>query len=136
MTLTYASRLVPLECAEVNQTGFRPSIESMTVAVKNDNKAPLVIPRAARRKAGFKSGQVLEIKASGGVITILPKLPSADNEYTPAQRRAIDAVLKESEAEFRERQGLGPFNSADEMITHMQAQLRKRAGARRTKRAR
>jgi bifunctional DNA-binding transcriptional regulator/antitoxin component of YhaV-PrlF toxin-antitoxin module len=108
----------------------------MTVAVKNDNKAPLVIPRAARRKAGFKSGQELEIKASGGVITILPKLPTADDECTPAGRRAIDAVLKESEAEFRERRGAGPFSSADEMIAHMKAQLRKRAGARRAKRAR
>jgi hypothetical protein len=29
------------------------------------------------RRAGFRSGQELEIKASGGVITILPKLPAA-----------------------------------------------------------
>ena len=68
----------------------------MTVAFKNDNKTPLVVPRAVRRRAGFKSGQELEIKASGGVITILPKLPTADDEYTPEQRRIIDARLKKS----------------------------------------
>src|ERR1035437_633220 len=48
----------------------------MTVAVKNNNKTPLVVPSAVRRKAGFKSGQELEFKASGGVITIVPKLPN------------------------------------------------------------
>jgi bifunctional DNA-binding transcriptional regulator/antitoxin component of YhaV-PrlF toxin-antitoxin module len=38
----------------------------MTVVVKN--KEPLVVPPAARRLAGFKSGQELEVKASGGVV--------------------------------------------------------------------
>src|SRR3954467_596385 len=66
---------------------------SMTVAVKNNNKAPLVVPPAVRRRAGFRSGQEIEFRVSGGVITILPKLPAADDEYTLAQRRAIDARL-------------------------------------------
>ncbi len=55
----------------------------MTVAVKNNNKTPLIVPLAVRRKAGFKSGQEREFKASGGVITIVPKLPTADDDYTP-----------------------------------------------------
>ena len=66
----------------------------MTVAVKNDNKTPLVVPPAVRRRARFKSGQELEFRVSGGVITIVPKLPAADDEYTPEQRRAIDAQLR------------------------------------------
>ena len=33
-----------------------------------------MVPKAARRRAGFKSGQELEVKASGGVITIVPKV--------------------------------------------------------------
>jgi hypothetical protein len=37
----------------------------MTIAVKNNNKTPLVVPSAARRKARFKSGQELEFRASG-----------------------------------------------------------------------
>jgi bifunctional DNA-binding transcriptional regulator/antitoxin component of YhaV-PrlF toxin-antitoxin module len=48
----------------------------MTVAVKDNDKTPLVVPSAVRRKPGFKSGQELEFKASGGVITIVPKLPN------------------------------------------------------------
>jgi bifunctional DNA-binding transcriptional regulator/antitoxin component of YhaV-PrlF toxin-antitoxin module len=55
----------------------------MTVAIKNNNKTPLVVPPAVRRRAGFKSGQELEIKASAGVITILPKLPATDDEFSP-----------------------------------------------------
>ena len=53
----------------------------MTVAIKNNNKAPLVVPSVVRRKAGFKSGQELEFRAAGGVITILPKLPTAGRVY-------------------------------------------------------
>lgn len=47
----------------------------MTISFKNDNKAPLVVPPAVRRRARFKSGQELEFRASGGVIAIVPKLP-------------------------------------------------------------
>ncbi len=69
-TLTRSPHLLPLECAEMNQIGFRRSIIMMTVAFKNDNKAPLLIPPAARRKAGFKSGQELEVRASSGVLSV------------------------------------------------------------------
>jgi bifunctional DNA-binding transcriptional regulator/antitoxin component of YhaV-PrlF toxin-antitoxin module len=96
----------------------------MTVAIKNDNKTPLVVPRAVRRKAGFKSGQELEIKASGGVITILPKFPNADDEYTPGQRRMIDARLKKALQEVGEGHTAGPFNTADEMIASLKHKLK------------
>ena len=49
----------------------------MTVAVKN--KPPVVVPPSALKRAGFKRGQDLEFKASGGVITIVPKTPSRDD---------------------------------------------------------
>jgi len=48
--------------------------------------------------------------ASGGVITILPKLPGAGDECSASGRRAIDAELAKAErGPFH-----GPFNSADE----------------------
>ncbi len=44
-----------------------------------------------------KAGDRLEFKVSGGIISILPKLPSADDdEYTPEQRHLIDAELAEA----------------------------------------
>jgi len=95
----------------------------MRIAVKNNNKVPLVVPPVVRRKAGFKSGQELEFRASGGVITILSKLPAADDEYTPEQRRALDARLAEGLADIESGRIYGPFNTADEMIAHIKAQL-------------
>jgi bifunctional DNA-binding transcriptional regulator/antitoxin component of YhaV-PrlF toxin-antitoxin module len=101
----------------------------MTVAIKNDNSSPLVVPPAVRRKAGFKSGQELEIKASGGVITILPKLPSAVAEYTAAQRRAIDRGIAASEKDYRKGHSYGPFGSHTDFIASLHqeaAKLRKK----------
>ncbi len=49
----------------------------MTVAVKN--KPPVVVPPSALKRAGFKRGQDLEFKASGGVITIVPRSPSGED---------------------------------------------------------
>lgn len=103
----------------------RCAASKMTIAVRNDNTTPLVVPRAVRRKAGFKSGQELEIRASGGVITILPKLPNADDEYTPQQRRAIDARLKTALAEVKQGKTAGPFNTPDEMIGSLKRELRR-----------
>jgi hypothetical protein len=65
------------------------------------------------------------------VITIIPKLPHADAEYTPEQRRVIDAQLDEAEkGPFH-----GPFSTADEMIAHMKSRLRKRAAVKKSKRS-
>jgi len=105
----------------------------MTVAIKNNNKTPLVVPPAIRRRARFKSGQELEFKVSGGVITIVPKLPTADDEYTPAQRRAIDAALAEGLADIRAGRIHGPFSTHKEFIDslHKEAKL---LGGKKTKR--
>src|SRR5258708_7592722 len=57
----------------------------------------------------------MEFRADGGAITITVKPPTAADEYTPEQRRIIDAQLDEAEkGPFH-----GPFDSADEMITHI-----------------
>src|SRR5579864_753205 len=108
----------------------KPVQKNMTVTVKN--KTPLVVPDAVRRKAGLKRGQSLEFRVSGGVITILPKLPTADDEYTPAQRRIIDARLKKSLEEVKRGHTAGPFNTTDEMIASLKRDLKK-AGHQKTK---
>jgi antitoxin component of MazEF toxin-antitoxin module len=106
----------------------------MTVTVKN--KIPLVVPPAVCRQAGLKSGQEIEFKVSGGVISIRPKLPNANDEYTPAQRRIVDAQLAEGLADIKAGRTFGPFDSADEMISHMKAQLKKKTTAPKAKRSR
>jgi len=98
----------------------------MTVTVKN--KQELVVPQSVRRQAGIKSGDRLEFRVSGGIISIIPDLPSAGDEYTTAQRRAIDAQL----ALARKGPFHGPFDTAEEAIAHMKSELKKRAAARKS----
>jgi hypothetical protein len=57
------------------------------------------------------------------------KLPNADDEYTQAQRRIIDARLDESEGDLKKGRTAGPFNSAAEMVAHLKGELKKRAAA-------
>jgi bifunctional DNA-binding transcriptional regulator/antitoxin component of YhaV-PrlF toxin-antitoxin module len=94
----------------------------MTVTVKST--ASLVVPPSIRRRAGIKVGDQIEFKVSGGIINIVPALPSA-NEYTPAQRRAIDAEL----AEAAKGPYHGPFETADEAIQFLRKKYRKRKAA-------
>ena len=96
----------------------------MTATVKN--RIGLIVPPSIQHKAGLRTGDVVEFKVSGGVITILPKLPSADDEYTPQQRRSIDAQLDEAEkGPFH-----GPFNTADEAIKFLHKEIRARKAKR------
>jgi len=70
----------------------------MTVTVKN--KTPLVVPPAVRRRAGFKSGDKLEFKVAGGVVTILPR-QDADDILTPEEGKTVrrgEAQLKRGES--------------------------------------
>ena len=108
----------------------------MTVTVKNRTTTPLVVPPSVRRRAGHKNGQDLELRVSGGVITILPKLPAADDGYTPEQRRMIEGRLAKGLADINAGRTFGPFDTADEMIAHMKAQIKKSGTAPRAKRSR
>jgi bifunctional DNA-binding transcriptional regulator/antitoxin component of YhaV-PrlF toxin-antitoxin module len=92
----------------------------MTITV--ESKTDLVVPRSVRRRAGLKNGQEVEFKVSGGVISIIPKLPAADDEYMPAQRRLVDARLLES----RKGPYYGPFETADEAIAFLRREIGKR----------
>ncbi len=81
-----------------------------------------MVPPAIRRKAGFKGGEELEFNASGGVITIVRKLPVASDEYTPAQRQIINARLTEA----RKGPYFGPFATAGEAINLIRKEVRNR----------
>src|SRR5579864_4611459 len=93
---------------------------SLTTVVKK--KGPIVVPKSLLRRAGIKVGDRLEFHLSGGIINIIPELPSADDEDTPAQRRAIDAQLKEA----AKGPYYGPFNTANAAIKFLNQRIRKR----------
>jgi len=92
------------------------------MAVIVNNKKELVVPQSVRRQAGIKSGDQLEFRVSGGIINIIPELPSADGDYTPVQRKVADVRL----AEARKRPYHGPFDSADEAIRFLRKEIHTR----------
>lgn len=94
----------------------------MTVTVKH--KTPLIVPPSVRRRAGLKPGDKLEFQASGGIITIRSSTRVLDDEYTPAQRRAILADAKAGLKEIEQGQGYGPFETAAELRTFVERAIK------------
>ena len=65
----------------------------MTVVVKSEKD--LVVPRSVRRKAGIKTGDAVEFTVSGRVISIVPKLPYAEDTFTPQETAQIVKARRE-----------------------------------------
>lgn len=95
----------------------------MTITV--NEKTRQIFTSSVRRKAGIRLGDELDVRVSGGIITIVPNL-RGDDEYTPEQRRNIDAQLDEAE----KGPCHGPFDSMEGMISHLKGELKKRAATR------
>ena len=96
----------------------------MTVTVKDESQ--LIIPSSLRRQAGFKPGDRLEFKAIRGVITIAAKREATDDEYTPEQRRQIEAQLAEGLADLKAGRIYGPFSATD-LGRFLRSELKSRA---------
>jgi AbrB family looped-hinge helix DNA binding protein len=80
----------------------------MNTTGKIQNKGQVTIPTAVRRQAGLNKGDLVNFAFKQGKIVITPrpvidrsKLPTADDEYTPAQRRIIDARLAKADADIK-----------------------------------
>ncbi len=75
----------------------------MSATAKIQHKGQVTIPTRVRRQARLSKGDVVEFSYQRGKIVITPKMVidrfqfrTADDEYTPAQRRIIDARLAEA----------------------------------------
>jgi AbrB family looped-hinge helix DNA binding protein len=108
----------------------------MNTIGKIQNKGQVTIPTTVRRQAGLSKGDLVNFAFKRGQIVITPTLvidratfPTADTDYTQAQRKAINARLAKAEkGPFQ-----GPFNTANDMIAHMKTELKKRAAAKKSK---
>ena len=110
----------------------------MNTTAKIQHKGQVTIPTSVRRQAGLSKGDLVNFTFQRGKIVITPrividrsKFPTADDEYTPAQRRIIDARL----AQARKGPHYGPFNTANEMIADMKERLKKSDAAKQSKSA-
>ena len=87
----------------------------------------MTIPSTVRSAVGLSAGDMVDVRAVGNKIVITPQLvvdrskfPTADGEYTPEERRAINASLTESE----KGPYYGPFKSGVEIAAFMKKRLR------------
>ena len=99
--------------------------------VKVTDKYQVTIPNVVRRKIGLGAGDMLEAKVESGKITLTPSI--AEDEYTPEQRRVIDARLARSLADVKKGRTFGPFNTADELIASMKREIKKISAHRKPK---
>ena len=84
-----------------------------------------MVPVSVRRKAGHQNGEDLEFRVSGGVITILPKRTQADDEYTPEQRRIIDARLAKADADVKAGRVSKAFSNHGEFVADLHREVAK-----------
>lgn len=96
----------------------------------------MTLPARLRALAGIAEGDSVEAVFSRGKIVITPKypiarlkIPNADNEYTPEQRRLIDAELAEGLADVRAGRVHGPFASAKEANAYIEKAVGASAGS-------
>jgi AbrB family looped-hinge helix DNA binding protein len=94
----------------------------MSTLIKVQPKGQMTIPRRVRSAVGLVDGDLVEVRAVGKRIVIIPqsaidrsKFPNADDEYTPAQRRLISARLDKAErGPF-----YGPFKNGAEVAAFL-----------------
>ena len=91
------------------------------------SKTEIVVPRSVRRKAGIKAGDRVEFVPSAGTITILLKR-TTDDEYTPAQRRIVDAELDKANEDIKTGRVHGPFSTHKEFVASLHREAKKLSG--------
>jgi len=74
----------------------------------------------------FRLGDELDVSVAGGVITMVAKRPPADDEYTSAQRRAVDAELTQGLEDVKHGRA-HDFGTAEEAIAFLHAGSSKKA---------
>ena len=115
---------------------------AMNATARIQPRGQVTIPTRLREQAGLSKGDLVELAFEHGRIVIKPKVvidkaqfPNADDEYTPAQRKVIEARLAKGMADIKAGRTFGPFNSAADMIADMKARLKKRSASKPARRA-
>jgi AbrB family looped-hinge helix DNA binding protein len=111
---------------EVWISDFR-KLTTMSTIVKVQRKGQVTIPIRLRVQVGLDDGDFVEAKAERGKIVLTPKLlvgRAADREYTPMQRRALDARLAESLEQAKKGETYGPFETHQAMTHFLHRQVR------------
>ena len=102
----------------------------MGTLVRVQHKGQMTIPRTVRSAVGLAAGDMVDVRAIGNKIVITPQLvidrskfPTADDEYTPEERRTLD-TLDASLAESEKGPYYGPFKGGAEIAAFMKKRPR------------
>ena len=113
----------------------------MPTLIKIHKKGQITLPTRLRSQAGIGDGDVVDATFSRGKIILTPKVvidrskfPTADDEYTPEQRRIIDAGIAKGLEDFRKGRFHGPFASAKEASAYIERVAKERVAAKTSRR--
>src|ERR1700694_5521551 len=102
-------------------------------SAKIQDKGQVTIPAAVRRRAGLSKGDLVDFAVKGSKIVVTPKVvidrsrfPNADDEYTPSQRRVIDARLAKADADIKAGRVSRTFDTAEEFLADLHNQNKKK----------
>lgn len=100
--------------------------------VKLQRKGQMTLPTSVRSAVGLADGDLVDVRVSGRRIVITPtlvidrsKFPVAEDEYSPEQRRIINASLKEAE----KGPYFGPFRNGAEVAAFLKKWKRRSKSA-------
>src|ERR1035437_4124934 len=96
----------------------------MGTIVKIQRKGQVTVPTRLRVQVGLVDGDLVEAKAERGKIVLTPKL-IVDREYTPAQRRVIDARLAVSLEQAKKGDTYGPFETHQQLTAFLHGEAKK-----------
>ncbi len=98
----------------------------MTALVKIHRKGQITLPVRLRSALGVAEGDLVEASVQRGKIVLTPKLvidkskfATADDEYTPAQRKTIDRGIAQSMKDLREGRAYGPFDTIENFLASL-----------------
>lgn len=114
----------------------------MNTSGKIQNKGQVTIPTVIRRQAGLEKGDLVNFTFQRGRIIVTPrvvidrsKFPTADDEYTPARRRVIDARLDKADADIKAGRVSKAFSDSNEFAAHLKKAVAKQGSKSNTKRS-
>jgi len=100
--------------------------------VKIQRKGQMTLPPGVRAAVGLADGDLVDVKVAGRKIVITPALvidrtqfPTAEDEYTPEQRRILNASLAQAE----KGPYYGPFKNGAEVAAFLKKWQRRSKSA-------
>ena len=100
--------------------------------IKVHRNGQVTIPTHLRAQVGLLDGDLVEARAHKGEIVLTPKL-TANPEYTPAERRVINARLARAETDIKAGRVSKAYSDHSEFIADLHDAAAK-LGARKAKR--